>query len=942
MTFVGRAQAVRDLVNCQSKVVLLTGDSGVGKSVVLRAAQIQSHSALAPDPIRLRSAPGALQRGLLESLATALVEVSENESTTERIGRVIVDTVGRVAEAGFKDLAAGVGHQLLGVVSNRLSPELATLLSAFAGQLVNSTNSDLLARINNTGDSDVVDIVCGFAAEVQKLSEGRILVLALDEGDRLDESDRRRLADLASVLPNEIIVRVAFSTWNSQTLDQADELVQRGVKSFELTGLDEPAIRDWLLESGLPATWAAQVRRTTNGYALHVAAAIDLLLETNSIASLDGLGRSEIIGASTRRLWRDLDIPLRVVVQRLSSFSSWMNVADASTFLGVESDVWLALRKSLTDARIFTGEPPWFHELRRRFIWSDILDEVDRFEARRRAIEYFEQRLALPKASPEEYVQYANLISMGRDDYEPDTPIAKVLEAGRDEVAVVGALIELANPSFPASSADNVILYAHQVFGAEGDLALALQQLVEYGFVHIASSAQELTVTPTWSSVDVFNLFSGRAAAELGRLPTPLLATAVFESVLRDQLGEFRSGVYGIGAPRIGELSRMAAQQQRIQADGALHFGKMGPNLLLRFTNDGLPLYAAFAYDDAEVRDAASERLTEWESLHDGQKLTVVDCLPDPQDCVPSLRFFVAMERLTGTSLLNAVNGPSPHPRKLDVPISIDEEMRLRAATLETARRLCSNQERLACSLEAPTGYLYLGTAELSEAIHLVGRPGATRLKEHVPALFGSLLYRVEISRQANLVSGERLGLMTQHQGSQQTDPVLHELTWLFQQTAKYNEYQRRIVVNLEASNLETLIANSSTRMASDALELMSSLHLKVDDDDLQRRAVMGSSTYALVHLDSPDSQWVPGAKASIVWAIIPNHSGEHTATVHLNAQRESNGAPNTSYLDVKRSFANRFDFDPTDVDRMTYGMAIDSLAVLMGHRTSELRFQYS
>lgn len=941
MSLIGRDEDIQGLLACPGKVVLVAGDSGVGKSELLRVGQEDSENALAPPPEALRSAPGALQRGLLDALAAAVVEVTKDQSNAARVGGILVAAVGRVVDVRLKDLASGVGRQLLGIVSSRVSPELAGLLSDFAQQLVTTVDAELSARINNASDPDVVDLVCGFASEIRTLADGRDLVLALDDGDHLPESDRRYLADLASQLPDGVVVRVAFSTWNVETRDEVDDLVRLGVKSVELEGLDEPAIRHWLLAEGLPGEWAARVRQTTNGYALHVAAAIELLRETPSIAELDGMQRSDVIGAMTRQVWRDLDTVVKVEAKRLCAFSSPLTPEEAAEYLGLELDVWHTIRNSLSDSRVFTGQPPWFHELRRRYIWAGLLDDDEREQVLHRAIEYREQQLALPDAPPEAFVQYAELTARSASVLEQDPKLAAVISADRDEVAIAGALIELAQPSPAAFNAETVLLYAHQIFGAQGDLASALQRLGDKGFVHIVSNRQATVVVPTWGSIEVVRLFAGRTAGEFGRLPTPQLATAVFETELRPQLGTFRSGTYGLGAPRISELSQMAAQQQRVQPDGVVHVGKLGPNLLVRYQYADLPLYAALAYDEESERDAAAARLRGWSTHRGDHRVSVVDCLVDPRPCVSSLRFLIAMERLTGTSLVNATNGPSPHPRKLAVPISLDDEMQQRAQTLETARRLCTAEERLACSLERPIGYLYRGTAGNSESIHVIGRSGATRLDGDVTAVFGNALYRFELSRLSDLQPGERLGLITWHQSAQQDDPVLHELTWVFQQAAKANEHQRRVLVKLDGDVLRDLIAASSVRMAADAMELRSALAWVVSDEDLLKQGLLGSETCVLIHLDTPDPHWIPAAHASIMATTVGNASGQHTAAVQLIEPDDANPATGKGWDEVRSAFAERFGIDPTAVDHMAGGGAIDTLAKLLGYRTSEVRFEY-
>lgn len=941
MELIGRGEDVRELVARSAKVLLLAGDSGVGKSEVLRASQFQSKIALAPAPVNLRHAPGSLQRGLLESLASAIADVTEDQSSAERVGRAVVAAAGRVADLQLKELTSGVGRQLLGIVSAHVSPELASLLGSFAHQLITSVDSELSSRINNAGDSDVVDIVCGFATEVREMADGRALVLALDNGDLLDESDRRRMSDLATILPDGVTLRVAFSTWNAQTRDQVDELLQYGVDVFELDGLREDAIRELLVLAGLPDVWAPKVRQTTNGYALHVAAAIDLLTETRSIAELDGMQQSDVIGATTQRIWRGLNPTEKVAAQRLCAFPAALSAQDIAEYLRVELTVWYTLERSLIDSRVFTGHPAWFHELRRRYIFSEVLKEDERDSILTDAIAFRKDQLTLPEATVEGLVEYANLVARHSSLLLQNPQISAVMAADRDEVAIAGALIELGEQASTALPAESALLYARQAFRATGDLETALQRLSERGFVHISTDTQSTMVVPIWQSSEVLQLFAGRAASELGRLPTPHLATFVFESALRPALGTFRTAHYGLGSPPVSVLSQQGAQLQRVQRDGSLVFGKLGPNLLLRCEFDSLPFYAVLAYEDETERDAAASRVKSMSESGADKTLRVVDCLFSPADCVPSLRFFLAFERIRGSSLVNAVNGPSSHAPKLDVAISLEDEMRQRALTLETIRSMCSPEELLASSLEFPIGYLYRGTSENGEAIRVIGRAGAEHLQDESTVPFGSAFYRVELERIACLMPGERLGRITWHAGAIQADPILSEMLWVFEETARYNEHQRRIPIRFTEEALTAAIAASSDRVAKDALQLITALKIKMSEDDLHKRGLKGSKTLVRLHLDKPDPNWVVGANAMIAAATIVNDSGVHSAEVVIIAPQDSVPGGETNFNEMLNGFAAQFGVDPTEVDRLTMGVAVDTLAKLLGHRTSEIRFEY-
>jgi hypothetical protein len=75
--------------------------------------------------------------------------------------------------------------------------------------------------------------------------------------------------------------------------------------------------------------------------------------------------------------------------------------------------------------------------------------------------------------------------------------------------------------------------------------------------------------------------------------------------------------------------------------------------------------------------------------------------------------------------------------------------------------------------------------------------------------------------------------------------------------------------------------------------------------------------------------------------ATVANDSGEHTAEVLLLAPEGANPFGGASFDEVRTAFADHFGVDPTGVDRMTHGVAIYTLAELLGYRTSEVRFEY-
>ena len=542
-----------------------------------------------------------------------------------------------------------------------MSPELADLMASFAHQITTTIEQDLSARISNETDTDVVDIFTQFAGEVLAIADGKPLILALDNGDKLDESDRRRLADLAEQLPDGVVIRVAFAMWNGDTRTSVTTLRTAGLRAHDLHGLSAPAIEQWLESEGLDASDADAVLHASNGYALHVSSAIDLIQtspETNPLADLQP---SEVTAAQTEGAWRELDVHTQAVGAALSAFEEPLSSAEAAQYLNLTSNEWHTLERQLVDSLLFTGGPPWFHELRRRHLWNAILTDEERSEYLAKAVSYLQPQLLQPRPEPGALVQYAGFVAQQHDVLAGDPRLAAATTATSDQLAILASLIELTEASQPAHLAETLLLYARQFFGAKGDLAEALRNLEASGLVAVASNEHQTAVVAVWPTVEISYMIAGRAAAELGRLPTPRLSTSLFVDALRQEVEPFREALYGIGTPRISELSTRAARMQRMH-DGVIHVGRRGPNLLLRLKYGRLPLYAAIAYDADADRDSAAERCTGWSQRIGDQDLVVTDCLPHPMESIPVLRFLRAAELLAGRARSLQVSRQFMHP----------------------------------------------------------------------------------------------------------------------------------------------------------------------------------------------------------------------------------------------------------------------------------------
>jgi hypothetical protein len=76
-------------------------------------------------------------------------------------------------------------------------------------------------------------------------------------------------------------------------------------------------------------------------------------------------------------------------------------------------------------------------------------------------------------------------------------------------------------------------------------------------------------------------VIAARAARELGRVPVPRIATAVFQRYPQPGLGAFTHVRYGVGRPRLADLSKSAFDFHRHRRGGVPLLGRRVPSLLL-------------------------------------------------------------------------------------------------------------------------------------------------------------------------------------------------------------------------------------------------------------------------------------------------------------------------------------------------------------------------
>ena len=85
--------------------------------------------------------------------------------------------------------------------------------------------------------------------------------------------------------------------------------------------------------------------------------------------------------------WRTLSPEAQVAALQLAPYVDPIDHKRAAEYLGMDAANWSAIRVELLEARIFVNpESPWFHQLGRWLLVSEVLEPTELASTRRRAI----------------------------------------------------------------------------------------------------------------------------------------------------------------------------------------------------------------------------------------------------------------------------------------------------------------------------------------------------------------------------------------------------------------------------------------------------------------------------------------------------------------------------------------------------------------------------
>jgi hypothetical protein len=176
----GREELARTVARHEGSVLLITGDSGIGKTRVLQLARDLTENAVAPLPLTLVRSSGALRSAFLEQLGDALERMVSDGLGTRSLAERLADTGRRLTNERDAVIARVALAELVSLIRGRIGDEVGKAVTAYAKEIWPDTAETLAAKAAQTRDPLIVEILCAFAETTAQLASGARVVLSLD------------------------------------------------------------------------------------------------------------------------------------------------------------------------------------------------------------------------------------------------------------------------------------------------------------------------------------------------------------------------------------------------------------------------------------------------------------------------------------------------------------------------------------------------------------------------------------------------------------------------------------------------------------------------------------------------------------------------------------------------------------------------------------------
>ncbi|MFD3309943.1 AAA family ATPase [Streptomyces sp. NPDC058694] len=710
----GRDDALEQLSTPTNPVLLVTGDEGVGKSALLSTCRdtVKVSHLVGEQMTRLPHRSGGLQISILNQLISIVSELATRSSATAVLREKITSRISAVGSRR-KEFAVVIAKELLTVVKERIGSDIGQALGEFFASASTDNSESILESLYTRVDTDALQAIVDIASDVASLKPGSALYLFFENAQNLSNEDLRQLADLPSLLPSNVFVRLEHQDSNDEHRQRIRLLRSGGVTEIPLTGLSEHVVASWCRDEDVPASLHTRVYASTRGYPLFVD---DAIAQISANRRLGNISLGENFLENTLDSLNDLEPDDAAAARQLSAFIDPPPGDLIADILGGEMTTarWDGMQARLKRAKIFTpnsGGAPWFHEVRRRCIWESLSAPLRR-EAADRAVDFILSTFEETE-DPELLVNLA-LIGSASSLVEQDPRAQYLSDAALDDIALLSALLEIAEPDAAGPSpeistafGDPVFDYCRQVFMEDVDAATALEKLASAQVIHVTENEHAAVLIPRLTKL-AHLLALGRAGSELPRFPTTRIASFIFRTALSPRLEDFTTCAYGIGYPA---LPKAVADGDKTHKGACTRLQKPANRyvdaVLLRASIEKQPYYAFSTFSDAEKAMRSAAALQGAGGDYWGLHLDVDWVLQLPTGKIRSRRF------------LNALNRIHFEPRS-DLPFL--QEVTKKADLLRYIRANLTHLERAVLGLEESISYTVTEKEGSAMVVEVTGR----------------------------------------------------------------------------------------------------------------------------------------------------------------------------------------------------------------------------
>lgn len=650
MDLVGR-ESVRDWLKVQHGVVALTGDSGIGKSAVLRSIKSAPGQAVA----RMRAAessPGATQRILLDAMTQLVASEVDAAADLNAAKAALVRLGARAKEVGILEIRTIVTDLLLGVLRARFGEEAGDIAKRLIEEFNETEAKTLTERLVTARPADVVGEFADLLSAVTR-TLGRHAFLTIDQAERCSIDDQSFLLDLAGRVSGDATIVVCVSTADPGGRQFASRLEARGLPFQVVSPLSVQDVARWVTAEKLSGTIASTVHKLSSGYPFFVEEAIRLVKGGGELSDLAG-GAS--FQALLRQSWISVDQHARETAMRLAALVDRPPDDFVAIYLGISDVAWAALEQDLLHAGIlidFGGGYRWFHDRRREFIWNDRMSSATRHTVEQQLLQSIFQLLSTEAGVPRWVV--SALVVLMPHNYKRieglDSRLELILSLNRSKLAVLYGLLELMEPaSEPNQFVETALLarYAQEQLGPLEAVAEALDGLASDGLIMSSANEQMSLTTMLGLSLPGLAVFLARCVVTFGRWPIPRVASSLFYSAIARRTGPFWRASMGVGRESLANQASFQRAVERKEQVFTPHHA-----LAVRALIDARQVSAVVIFDDVQSRDRARLRLLDAEPIVLGGAFAITALHSLPTLALPSRRAKAVRDvisRLKGSS----------------------------------------------------------------------------------------------------------------------------------------------------------------------------------------------------------------------------------------------------------------------------------------------------